>query len=116
MVYVTEETMAKLKGKTGDDLAMTPYERARVGSMIRIQLPITDRAAMREYAALLRGLATQLDLAGTSYDRRDFDLYNIIKGRVAAVNHSARDAKYRLSAEAGFADETQTMADQDRQN
>jgi len=116
MVYVTEETMAKLKGKTGDNLAMTPYERERVGSMMRIQLPIFDRAALRTYADLLRGLATQMDLAGTSYDRRDFDLYNIIKGRVAAVNHSARHAKYSLSEEAGFPDETQNLVDQDRQN
>ena len=116
MVYLSEENMARLKGKSCDDLAMTPYERNRVGSMLRIQLPITDRAALREYASLLRGLATQLDLAGTSYDRRDFDLYNIIKGRVSAVNHSARAARYGLSAEADTPDATQSLVGEDRQN
>ena len=107
MVHVSEETMARLKKQPANSLEMTEYERNRVGSMFRIQIPIVDRPTLRDQAALLRQLADRMDAMGTRFDIRDFDVMNVLKGHVLSTNHSLRLTRSRFSGKPLASDETQ---------
>lgn len=114
MVYVDDATMARIKNEVPQDrLAMTPWERERAGQMFRIQLPIVDRATMKEHAALLRGLAAEMETAASMFHMRDFKLVSIIKFAVQGVNISARASILRAADESRGAGETQDVDDHD---
>lgn len=99
MLSVVEEM--KLKGKSPNDaLAMTDWEIERAGAMFRIQIPIFHDAdlfadALRAQADMLSALALHMKVAADASNRqRHFQLVNIIKGEVAAVNVRAKLSKY----------------------
>jgi hypothetical protein len=110
VVFVSEEKLAELRRTSKHDrLAMTPDERQRIGTMFRIQLPIVDRATLRAHAALLRRLATFMDVASTQWEQRDVYLMSCVKHEVALVNNHARHAIRRSAEQSGPPDTTQNM-------
>lgn len=114
MVHVDDATLARLKNNVAQDaLAMTPWERERAGQMFRIQLPIVDRATLKEHANLLRGLAAEMETAASMHHMRDFKLVSIIKFAVQGVNISARASILRAADQSRGSDATQDMDDQE---
>lgn len=98
--------MAK-RTATADRLAMTPAERERIGLMFRIQLPIVDRATLKDHAELLERLALQMKVCASQWQERDFKLMSILKYEVALVNNRARESRYRSAEQSGPPEPTQ---------
>lgn len=117
MVYVSEEVMDRLKGRSPTrSLEMTEDERARAGQYFRIQIPITDRRGLKHAAERLRRIASMMDVCSSMWQQRDYQLINIVKGEIALAHAHFRHARYMDATEAETPAATQNdggEADQD---
>ena len=91
MVYLDETAMARLKsGSAKPNLELTERERLLVGQYFRLQLPIVDRATLKEYAPLLKRIANHMEVAASMWNQKDYQLISVIKGEFALANAAGR--------------------------
>lgn len=113
MVYVSEEVMDKIKGRSPTrSLEMTDDERARVGQYFRIQIPIIDRGYLKDSANILRRIAATMDVCSSMWKQRDYELISIVKGEIALAHAKGRHAKSVAREVSDEIDATQNDADQ----
>lgn len=91
MVKITpEEVMRRRRLEQTSSDELTELDRAIVGDVARLDIPLRSVVALRRVAEHLRGLATMMDQASRRDDLVPRSILFEVRMQVRAVNHKLR--------------------------